>query len=80
MNEISLAEAKAHLSELLDRVEAGSTIDITRRGRRVARLSAVASPRKRIDVAALQRLTSAIPASSQTAVDLVRSMRDGDRY
>lgn len=80
MSAISLAEAKAHLSELVDRVEAGGSIDITRRGKRVARLTAVANPRKRIDLAALQRLTSATPASSQTAADLVRAMRDGDRY
>lgn len=80
MREISLAEAKAHLSELVDRVEAGDSIDITRRGRRVARLTAIASARKPIDVVALQALTSTMPAASQAAGDLVRSMRDGDRY
>jgi prevent-host-death family protein len=80
MGAISLADAKAHLSELVDRVEAGDSIDITRRGKRVARLSAVETPRKPIDLAALQALTAAMPASSQAAGDLVRSMRDGDRY
>jgi len=84
MDPISLADAKAHLSELVDRVEAGDSIDITRRGKRVARLTALASPRKRIDLAALQALTAAMPDSSQTAGqtagDLVRAMRDGDRY
>jgi len=80
MSAISLAEAKAHLSELVDRVEAGDSIDITRRGKRVARLTAVAAPRKPIDLAALQSLTSVMPASSPTAADLVRAMRDGDRY
>lgn len=80
MGAISLAEAKAHLSELVDRVEAGDSIDITRRGKRVARLTAVATPRKPIDLAALKSLTAGMPSSSQTASDLVRSMRDGDRY
>jgi len=80
MSAISLAEAKAHLSELVDRVEAGDSIDITRRGKHVARLTAVAAPRKPIDLAALQSLTSVMPASSPTAADLVRAMRDGDRY
>lgn len=80
MGPISLADAKAHLSELVDRVEAGDSVDITRRGKRVARLTAVESPRKRIDLAALQALTAATPASPQTAADLVRAMRDGDRY
>ena len=55
MNAINLAEAKAHLSELVDRVEAGESIDITRRGKAVARLTTVAKPRKRIDSAALSQ-------------------------
>lgn len=80
MSVISLAEAKAHLSELVDRVEAGDSIEITRRGRRVARLVAARAPRRPIDVAALRALTAAMPASSQSSADLVRSMRDGDRY
>jgi prevent-host-death family protein len=80
MNAINLADAKAHLSELIDRVEAGDSIDITRRGKRVARLTAAARPRKPIDAALLQSLTAAIPPQPQSATDLVRSMRDGDRY
>jgi prevent-host-death family protein len=80
MDGISLADAKARLSELIDRVEAGDTIDITRRGRPVARLTAVARPRKRIDLAMLQALTAAMPKQDERASDLVRSMRDGERY
>jgi len=79
MDAINLAGAKAHLSELVDRVEAGDSIDITRRGKPVARLTAVARPRKPIDAALLQSLTAAMP-QSQSAADLIRSMRDGDRY
>jgi prevent-host-death family protein len=80
MDAISLADAKAHLSELVDRVEAGDSIDITRRGRPVARLTAIAKPRKPIDAATLQALTASMPPHTQTAADLVRAMRDGDRY
>ena len=80
MDVINLAEAKAHLSELVDRVEAGDSIDIARRGKPVARLTAAASPRKRIDVAALQALTAIMPARTESSADLIRSMRDGDRY
>lgn len=80
MNAINLADAKAHLSELVDRVEAGDSIDITRRGKPVARLTAVARPRKAVDITLLRSLTAAMPAPSQSAADLVRSMRDGDRY
>ncbi|GIK97925.1 MAG: antitoxin [Alphaproteobacteria bacterium] len=80
MDAISLADAKARLSELVDRVEAGDSIEITRRGKPVARLTAVAKPRKRIDVALLQSLTATMPPPAESAADLVRSMRDGDRY
>jgi prevent-host-death family protein len=80
MDEVNLTDAKAHLSELLDRVEAGESICITRRGKPVARLTAVSKPRRQIDLAMLQALTAAMPPSTQSAADLVRSMRDGDRY
>ncbi|MBW8841636.1 MAG: type II toxin-antitoxin system Phd/YefM family antitoxin [Sphingomonadales bacterium] len=77
MEAINLADAKAHLSELVDRVEAGDSIDITRRGKPVARLTAVARPRKAIDAAMLQSLTAAMPPQSRNAAELVRSMRNG---
>lgn len=80
MDAINLADAKAHLSELIDRVEAGGSIDITRRGKPVARLTAVARPRKRIDAALLRSLTATMPPQAEGAADLVRSMRNGDRY
>jgi prevent-host-death family protein len=80
MDAINLAEAKAHLSELVDRVEAGDSIDITRRGKPVARLTTVAKPRRPIDVAMLQSLTATMPLQTGDAATLVRSMRDGDRY
>jgi prevent-host-death family protein len=80
MDAINLADAKAHLSELVDRVEAGESIDITRRGKPVATLTAVTRPRKRIDAALLQNLTTTLPVSGEIAADLVRAMRDGERY
>ncbi|AUW58116.1 type II toxin-antitoxin system prevent-host-death family antitoxin [Sphingobium sp. SCG-1] len=75
-----MADAKAHLSELVDRVEAGDSIDITRRGKPVARLTAVAKPRQRIEAALLKSLTATMPLQAEDAADLVRSMHDGDRY
>lgn len=80
MDRINLAQAKAHLSELIDRVEAGESIEISRRGKPVARLTAVARPRKRVDLGMLQVLTCALPAQPDSAATLVRSMRDDDRY
>ena len=44
MDAVSLADANVHLSKLVDRVEAGESVEITRRGRPVAQLTAVAKP------------------------------------
>ncbi len=80
MTQINLAEAKAHLSELVARAEAGETIQISRRGIPVVELRAVAQGRKPIDVAMLRAVTDSLPQSTQSAEELVRAMRDGDRY
>jgi prevent-host-death family protein len=80
MDKISLADAKARLSELLDRVETGAVIDITRRGAPIARLSPLPSARKPISPERLSALTGNLPPQSPDAANLVRSMRDGDRY
>ena len=61
VEKVSLAAAKAHLSELVDRVEGGESIEITRRGKSVARLTGMASPRKPVDVAMLRSLTETLP-------------------
>ena len=80
MDAIGLAEAKAHPSELVDRVGAGEPVVIMRRGKPMARLMAVARPRGPIALALLQALTKTMSPQAQSAADLVRSMRDGDRY
>ena len=77
---VSLAYAKAHLSELVERAAAGEAVCITRRGKAVAQITAVDIPRKRIDMAALQAMTDAMPVQTETARDFIRRMRDEDRY
>ena len=79
MSEVNLADAKANLSALVEQVLAGDSVDILRRGKLVARLTAPSKPRKRIDSKRLQALTSRLPRQPD-AGDLVRSMRDSDRY
>ncbi len=76
MSEVSVAEAKAHLSDILNRVEAGESIVITRRGKAVARLSAVEKPRKPIDFEALRRLRERLPPLERSAGEIIREMRD----
>lgn len=80
MDSINLADAKARLSELVARAAAGEPVRIMRRGKAVAQLTAVEGRRKRVDPSALRRLTDTMPMQPETAADLVRRMRDGDRY
>lgn len=56
---VSLANAKAHLSELAERAAAGESILITKRGKAVVRLSSATAPKKPIDVNALRAVTDA---------------------
>ncbi|WP_235705808.1 MULTISPECIES: type II toxin-antitoxin system Phd/YefM family antitoxin [Acidiphilium] len=77
---MSLADAKAHLSEVVERAACGEVIRITRRGKPVAQISAVAKPRKPVDIAALRAVTAGAKKQSETARDFVRRMRDEDRY
>lgn len=80
MSSISLADAKAHLSKLVDRVEGGDTVAITRRGKAVAQLTAATKPRKRVDVAMLRAITDSMPIQRESAGVFVRKMRDEDRF
>ncbi|ODU25816.1 MAG: prevent-host-death protein [Sphingopyxis sp. SCN 67-31] len=80
MDGINLADAKAHLSELVERAAAGDTVEILRRGKPVARLTPANRPRKRINLDALRALTASMPLQKTSAEDFVREMRDADRY
>ena len=80
MKTVNLAEAKAHLSELVDSAEAGETVQITRRGKPVAQLVPAPRKRKPFDLKELQRLTADMPYQEQSAADFVREMRDNERY
>lgn len=56
MREVQSSAAKARLSELLDEVERGETIVITRHGRPIARLEPESDPRQRAIDEALSEL------------------------
>lgn len=80
MRTVSVAEAKAHLSELLAEVERGEELQITRRGKPIAQLSRLPRPLKPLDVDAIQRHLASLPMQEDSAGDFVRRMRDEDRY
>ena len=73
---VSLAQAKARLSELLDKVEAGQEVVITRRGKAVAHLSAAVRPMKPLPLRELAGFRAAMPRLRRPAAELLREVRD----
>jgi prevent-host-death family protein len=80
MSALNIAEAKAHFSALIERVEAGETVDIMRRGKPVATIIPKVPPRKKFDWAMIDALAASMPYQEISAGDFVRQMRDSDRY
>jgi len=79
MRDVSVAEAKARLSELLTEVEAGETLRITRRGKPVATVAAIAPAKAPVDLAWLARMTATMTYHDVSAANIVRELRDA-RY
>ena len=79
MNDIALFEAKNRLSELINRVEAGEEIAITRRGKVVARLvpaSPGAADQRALDaIADLRTSRKGVSLGRLKSVDLIREGR-----
>lgn len=80
MSATTLADAKAHLSDLVARAAAGETVRITRRGKPVAALVPARAPRRPIDVAAIAAVVQAMPLQPEPAGALLRRLRDDARY
>lgn len=76
---LSLAEAKARLSELTERVTHGDEVVITRHGKPVARIQQVRDKPRRVDVAAFRRATAAQAEQAPASV-LIRQLRDDARF
>jgi prevent-host-death family protein len=74
MTTVTLVEAKAHLSELLDKVENGQSIVITRHGRAVARLSAAVAPKK--PIRSLAKFRASLPRLRKPMSESLREIRD----
>jgi prevent-host-death family protein len=80
IHRVSLTDARARLSELVELAENGETVQITRHGKPMAQLSGVRPPRRPIMLDDLRRLTDAMTPHSETAGSFIRKLRDGDRY
>lgn len=77
MRVVSLASAKAQLSELIHQAEQGEEILITRHGQPVVRLLAVDRPKR--PVAPRASFRDKLPGWSQDSASLIRAARDEAR-
>ena len=77
MEKVSVAATKAHLSELLDRIEKGEEIVVTRRGKPVARLTPV-SPRKK-PLPSFAEFRSRIPRLKTSGSKVLQLIREEGR-
>jgi len=80
MSDISLADAKAQLSDLVERAIRGEDVRITRRGKPVARLVGIHREPKPIDFAAIRALVDQLPEPNEPIESGLRAMRDDARY
>ena len=77
MVQVTVAEAKTQLSSLLDAVEAGEAVVITRRGKPIAELVPRCSVRDLLPQ--LAALREALPEQQASGVEAMRLLRDESR-
>lgn len=78
MQTFSLADAKARLSRLVELVESGEEVTITKRGRPVVKLVPTVPARQQLP--SLAELRARLPQQSEAAGDFVRKLRESERY
>ena len=67
---VNLTRAKARPSELLDKVEAGEEVIITRRGKSAARLSEAVRPKKPLPLKELAEFHRTMPKLSRPSAEI----------
>lgn len=78
MGAYSIAEAKAHLSALIEQVERGEAVTLTKRGKPVARIVSLLEPgqKPKIDLDELRKFHATMPKSKIDSATMIRKMRD----
>jgi prevent-host-death family protein len=79
MREVQASEAKTHLPQLLDDVEHGETIIITRHGRPIARLVPDEDRRQAAACEAVAAIKALRKRAGRISVEELLSMRDEGR-
>ena len=81
METTNLADAKARLSELVQKAEAGEPQIITRRGKPVAKIVAIEPTKKQpVNVAALEAFARSLSKPQDDTNTFMQRMRDDERY
>ena len=78
MLEINVKEARSNLSNILDRVEKGEEIIITRRGKRVARISNIVNTPAPLQ--SLKKFRNKISNKGKSLSQVVIDQREEERY
>lgn len=78
MNAVNLAVAKAQLSELINKVESGEEVVITRHGRPVARVVPATPVKQAMPLKRLAELRKQLPARKGGSAKALRELRDAE--
>jgi prevent-host-death family protein len=76
---VNLGQAKANLSALLDKVERGEDVVITRHGRAVAQLKSLENAKKPLAIDELEAFRARMARLRRSSSWLLREMRDEER-
>ncbi len=80
MPTVNVRDARARIGQLLDAVEAGEEIIIQRNGNPVARLMPIESTEIVARFPDRREFRHRLPPSREHSADLVRSLRDNERF
>jgi prevent-host-death family protein len=81
MHEVQASAAKAHLAELLDQVERGETIVITRHGRPIARLVPETERRREEVLKAIESIKALRKRTGKmTLQEILDARHEGHKY
>lgn len=78
MSSVNLAVAKAQLSELVNKVEAGEEVLITRHGRPVARMVPATPVMQPVPLQRLAALRKRLPARKGSSAQALRELREAE--
>ena len=80
MPTVNIRELRAQIGRLLDAVEAGEEVVIERRGKPIARLVRVTPRQATVCFPDRRAFRQRLPASRTSSAELIRTLRDDERF